>query len=157
MARELAGDGDLAKQLAATQADALGALEELRALAHGIYPAVLQEFRPAAALRALARGSPVPIELTDEGVGRSSEAIEAAIYFCAREAIQNTAKHAGPGAKVAVTLAHRQDAIEFTVNDRVKALGPRRLDLAPLNYFVPGPDDIITQIDTCSGQIIVQT
>jgi signal transduction histidine kinase len=117
MARELAGDGDLAKQLDATQADAIGALEELRALAHGIYPAVLQEFGPAAALRALARSSPGHIDVIDEGIGRSSEAIENAIYFCAREAIQNTAKHAGPGAKVAVTLAHIRSAIEFTVSD----------------------------------------
>ena len=63
------------------------------------------------------RSSPVPIEVTDEGIGRSSDAIEAAIYFCAREAIQNTAKHAGPGAKANVRLAHRDDAIEFTVSD----------------------------------------
>ena len=55
--------------------------------------------------------------MTDEGIGRSSDAIEATIYFCAREAIQNTAKHAGRGAKANVTLAHRDDAIEFTVSD----------------------------------------
>jgi signal transduction histidine kinase len=117
MARELADSEDLAKQLDATQEDALGALEELRALARGIYPGVLHELGPGAALRSLARSSPVPIEVTDEGIGRSSDAIEAAIYFCAREAIQNTAKHAGPGANVTVTLTHRQDAIEFTVSD----------------------------------------
>ena len=117
MARELAGDGDLAKLLGATQADALGALEELRALAHGIYPAVLQELGLAAALRSLARSTPVPIEVTDDGIGRSSEAIEAAIYFVASEAVQNAAKHAGPGANVTVTLARHEDAIEFTVSD----------------------------------------
>ena len=117
IAREQVDSEDLAEQLDAIQTDALGALEELRALAHGIYPAVLQEFGPAAALRALARSSPVPIELIDTGVGRSSDAIEAAIYFCAREAIQNTAKHGGPGAKVTVTLAHHHDAIVFTITD----------------------------------------
>ena len=55
--------------------------------------------------------------MTDDGIGRASDAIEAAIYYCAREAIQNTAKHAGPGANVAVTLAHHHDAIEFAVTD----------------------------------------
>ena len=117
MAREPADSADLAKQLDAIEADAVAALEELRALAHGIYPDVLHALGPAAALSSLARSSPVPIEVTDDGIGRSSDTIEAAIYFCAREAIQNTAKHAGRGAKATVTLAHRDDAIEFTVSD----------------------------------------
>ena len=117
MAREPADGADLAKQLDAIEADAVGALDELRALARGIYPEILHEFGPAAALSSLVRSSPVPIEVTDEGIGRSSDAIEAAIYFCAREAIQNTAKHAGAGAKANVRLAHRDDAIEFTVSD----------------------------------------
>ena len=46
----------------------------------------------------LALRSPVPIRVVDEGVGRSPAVIEAAIYFCVREAIQNAAKHAGAGA-----------------------------------------------------------
>jgi signal transduction histidine kinase len=50
-------------------------------------------------------------------MGRASESIEAAIYFCAREAIQNAAKHAGAGAKVTVTLARSSRSIEFTVSD----------------------------------------
>ena len=79
--------------------------------------AVLHELGPAAALRSLARSSRSQLTVTDEGIGRSSDAIEAAIYFCAREAIQNTAKHAGPGAKVTVTLADRENTIQFTVSD----------------------------------------
>lgn len=116
-ARQLADSDDLAKQLDATQKHADAAVSELRALAHGIYPGVLHELGPVAALRDLSINSTVPIKVTDDGVGRSSDAIEAAIYFCAREAIQNTAKHAGPGAKVAVSLAHRDHAIQFTVTD----------------------------------------
>ena len=117
MARELAGTEDLANQLDATRKDAEAAVEELRALARGIYPVVLKELGLAAALRSLARSSPVPIGVTDDGIGRSSDAIEAAIYFVASEAIQNSGKHAGPDAKVAVTLARTEDTIEFTVSD----------------------------------------
>jgi signal transduction histidine kinase len=124
MARELADDEDLAKQLDATQRDAEAAVAELRALAHGIYPVLLRDLGPAAALRDLSGSSPVPLTVTDDGIGRSSDAIEATIYFCAREAIQNTAKHAGPGATVAVTLAHREDAIEFTVTDDGAGMPP---------------------------------
>jgi signal transduction histidine kinase len=117
LARELAGSEDLAKQLDATQESAEAAVAELRALAHGIYPVVLRDLGPAAALRDLSDSSPVSIEVIDEGIGRSSDAIEAAIYFCAREAIQNTAKHAGPSATATVILAHHDEAIEFTVSD----------------------------------------
>jgi signal transduction histidine kinase len=125
IARELAGTEDLANQLDATKKDAEAAIEELRALAHGIYPAVLQEYGVAAALRSLAHGSPVPIRVTDDGIGRSSSAIEAAIYFVACEAIQNSGKHAGPSAKVAVTLTRNGDAIEFTVSDDGAGMTPR--------------------------------
>lgn len=116
-ARELAGHGELIKRLDATQRDAEAALEEVRALAHGIYPAELHDLGLAHALRSLALRSPVPIYVADEGVGRASPAVEAAIYFCVREAIQNAAKHAGAGVTVTVTLARRVDAIEFTVSD----------------------------------------
>ena len=116
-AREIAEDAELLKRLDATQRDAEAALGEIRALAHGIYPAELHDLGLACALRSLAFRSPLPIRVVDEGVGRSSAAIEAAIYFCVREAIQNAAKHAGPGVNVTVTLGRRRDAIEFMVND----------------------------------------
>ena len=123
-ARELADSEDLAKQLDATQKNAQAAMEELRALAHGIYPGVLHDLGPAAALRDLSSSSPIRIKVTDDGIGRSSDAIEAAIYFCAREAIQNSAKHAGPDANVTVTLAHRQDAIQCTITDDGTGIPP---------------------------------
>ena len=126
LARELADSEALAKQLDATQKTAEEAIEELRALAHGIYPGVLHEDGPAAALRDLSSSSQVPITVIDEGIGRSSDAIEAAIYFCAREAIQNTAKHAGPGANVTVALTHHQETIEFTVRDDGAGMPPER-------------------------------
>jgi signal transduction histidine kinase len=149
MAREPADSADLIKQLDAIQADAVGALEELRALAHGIYPDALHLLGPGAALRSLARSSPVPIEVTDESIGRSSDAIEAAIYFCAREAIQNTAKHAGPGAKVNVTLAHRDRAIEFTVSDDGIGM-PRGRDMDGV-----GTTSMRDRIEAVGGQLAI--
>jgi len=127
-ARELADDRELIRRLDATQRDAEAALEEIRALAHGIYPVELHDLGLGYALRSLALRSPVPIHVVDEGVGRSSAVIEAAIYFCVREAIQNAAKHAGIGATVTVRLARRADAIEFTVSDDGAGL-PRDVEL----------------------------
>ena len=116
-ARELAHDEELIERLDAAQRDAQAAVQEIRALAHGIYPSELHDLGLAYALRSLALRSPLPIRVVDRGIGRLSAVIEAAIYFCAREAIQNAVKHAGAGATVTVTLARLRDAIEFTISD----------------------------------------
>jgi signal transduction histidine kinase len=85
------------------------ALAELRALARGIHPAILTEAGLAAALRTLARESPVPVSATIELDGRLPEPVEAAAYFLAAEALTNVAKYAGADAVMmtAVTDAGR--------------------------------------------------
>jgi len=124
MARELADRPELIRQLDSIANQAESALTELRALARGIYPGWLRDFGPAFALRAMADTFSLPVRVRDEGMGRTSEAIEAAIYFCAREAMQNAAKHAGESARVTVTLARRQELIEFTVSDDGAGMSP---------------------------------
>jgi signal transduction histidine kinase len=114
--RAAAGE-DLTAELSDIEVDAAGAAEELRALAHGIYPTVLRESGLGDALHSVAVTAPIRIEVHDEGIGRSSPAIEAAIYFCALEAIQNATKHAGPGARVEVNLTKRHKAIQFSITD----------------------------------------
>jgi signal transduction histidine kinase len=61
--------------------------------------------------------APIPIHVTDEGIGRSTPEIETAIYFCSLEAIQNAVKHAGPQARVTVSLARRPGEIQFAIGD----------------------------------------
>jgi signal transduction histidine kinase len=125
-ARTLVDRADLASELDAIQEAAEAALDELRTLARGIYPSTLRDLGPAAALRTLAQRSPVPIRVIDEGIGRASAPIEAALYFCAREAIQNATKHAGPGASVTATLARRQrGTIDVTISDDGVGISPK--------------------------------
>jgi signal transduction histidine kinase len=50
-------------------------------------------------------------------VGRFPQEVEAAVYFCCLEALQNAAKHAGDGARATVTLERRAEALAFTVAD----------------------------------------
>ena len=123
-ARTLVDRADLASELDALQEAAEAALDELRTLARGIYPSTLRDLGPAAALHTLGLRSPMPIRVLDEGIGRASAAIEAAIYFCAREAIQNATKHAGPGASVTATLARRRGAIDLTISDSGVGMSP---------------------------------
>jgi signal transduction histidine kinase len=124
IARGLVDRDDLARHLEAIQDAADAALDELRTLARGIHPATLRDHGPAAALRALAIHSLIPIEVIDEGIGRSSPTIEAALYFCAREAIQNATKHAGPAADVTVRLARRRGATQLTIVDDGVGMSP---------------------------------
>ena len=107
-------------QLAA-QLDAIGtqseeAIEDLRALAHGIYPPTLQDFGLGGALRAFAMTAPTPaMEVDDEGIGRCSPTVEAAIYFSVTEAVQNATKHAGSHARVTITLGRDEQRVHFAV------------------------------------------
>jgi len=90
--------------------DLQGAVQELRDLAHGIYPPVLMDRGLVAALESAAARSTLPVRVVAGGdVGRCPQDVEAAVYFCCLEALQNAAKHAGEGAAVTVTLERRTD------------------------------------------------
>jgi signal transduction histidine kinase len=98
------------------QADATGALENLRDLARGIYPPLLADLGLAAALNAQASKSPVPLTVEADGIGRFGQETEAAVYFCCLEALQNTAKYAhAPHARIC--LQARNGTLRFTVSD----------------------------------------
>ena len=69
------------------------ALEELRRLARGIHPRLLTEAGLGAALRSLADGFPVPVDLEVE-TPRLPRVVEAAAYFVCAEGLANVAKYA---------------------------------------------------------------
>ena len=69
-------------------------LDELRETSRGIHPAVLSEGGLPPALRALARRSAVPVELTVDLGCRLPEQVEVAAYYVVSEALANAAKHA---------------------------------------------------------------
>jgi signal transduction histidine kinase len=70
------------------------AITELRELARGIHPSVLDQGL-GTALATLAARSSVPVELVTDLSGRPSAAIETIAYFCAAELLTNVAKHSG--------------------------------------------------------------
>jgi hypothetical protein len=65
-------DGKLAADLNAISSETAAAVEELRALAHCIYPPALRLFGLVDALRAFAMTAPIPIRIVENGVGRCS-------------------------------------------------------------------------------------
>ena len=116
LARQLLGDGgqapedgpqhaDVASLLEEMQADVRETIAQVRDLAHGIYPPLLRQAGLPEALRAAATRSPNAVTVQVDGVdGRHEADVEAALYFCALEALQNIAKHA-PDAGAAVRLS----------------------------------------------------
>jgi signal transduction histidine kinase len=84
-----------AKQtLAELKVDTDEALETLRDLARGIYPPLLADKGLVAALESQARKATLPVEVDADGVGRYPQEVEAAVYFCCLEALQNVQKYA---------------------------------------------------------------
>ncbi len=91
-------------------------VQELRDLAHGIYPPLLMDNGLPEALRAVAMRSPLDVSALAEGIGRFSPDIEAAVYFCCLEALQNAAKHA-PDSRVELRVWEEEGGLLFTVSD----------------------------------------
>ena len=119
MAQQLVerGDSDRAAELLQqVVADTTDAVESLRDLAHGIYPPLLEAEGLEAALESRARKAPVAVSVFARGLGRYSAEVEAAVYFCVLEAIQNTVKYARAD-KVNVTLRQENGRLVFEVAD----------------------------------------
>jgi signal transduction histidine kinase len=98
------------------QADANDALENLRDLARGVYPPLLADKGLSAALEAQARKAPMPVRVHADGTGRYPAEVEATVYFCALEALNNVAKYA-IASEATVSIAPRDGTLMFTVTD----------------------------------------
>ena len=104
-----------AAMLAEARSDLIQALKELRDLAHGVYPEILASDGVPAALKSASGARMSRIECRQ--FDRYATEVEAAIYFCCLEAIQNAAKHAGEGAKIWVSLDGGGADLQFEVRD----------------------------------------
>ena len=97
-----------AEALVTTASEQLAqSLEELRELARGIHPAVLEHGLDSA-LESLASRSPVPTAVFCDGSERLPEQLELALYFVACEALANVAKYAQATARVGARVARAE-------------------------------------------------
>jgi len=120
----IARDPDKARHmLSELQADTTDALDNLRDLARGIYPPLLADQGLAAALEAQARKSPVAVSLDADGLGRYPQEVEAAVYFCVLEALQNIAKYA-QASSASILLALSNGRLRFVVEDDGRGFDP---------------------------------
>jgi signal transduction histidine kinase len=124
------GPADLQRTLELVEAAHRGAKEaivELRELARGIHPSVLDQGL-GTALATLAARSGVPVELVTDLPERPSAAIETIAYFCAAELLANAAKHSG-AQRVTLEVVNGSGRLRVRVSDdgcggaRVEARG----------------------------------
>jgi signal transduction histidine kinase len=110
--------GRLPARLRELERNAEEALDELRALAHGVCPPLLTDRGIANALEAAAHRSTTPVAVGAHGVGRYPPEVETAVYFVALEALQNIDKHALRAAHASVDLDGRGGReLRFVVHD----------------------------------------
>ncbi len=107
------------------------ALEDLRSLAHGVYPPLLADLGLEKALRAAATRSTVKVEFEVLDLPRYSPELEGAVYFCMLEALQNAQKHAPAARRIVMSLdGGTPSELRFGVRDDG--------DGAPGGEIVPG-------------------
>ncbi len=149
-------DPSTAEELATTASDELAqSLHELRELARGIHPAVL-DHGLAAALESLASRSPVPATLRYETDEPLPAPVELAGYFVASEALTNVAKYAqATSASVRVTRAGGRAIIEIA-DDGIGGADPTRgSGLRGLNDRVEALDGTLRVVSPAGGGTVV--
>jgi signal transduction histidine kinase len=112
---ETDGDAPTGSLLTAATGQAQAALDELRELAHGIYPAILTEAGLAAALATVADAAPLPVEIRDAAQGRYPAAVETATYLLVTEALQDAAVR--DASHAVVSVARDGGRLVVTVQD----------------------------------------
>jgi signal transduction histidine kinase len=151
MAREKLDDDDDAtvrELIDAAHRNAVDALADLRDLARGIHPPVLDNGL-ASALDSLAASSAIPASVTASIGPRPAPAIETIAYFCAAELIANATKHSF--------------ANQITINISTKRAGVLRLDVS--DDGIGGADvtrgsglsGLVQRVSTVDGRVDVSS
>jgi len=147
----LAQDPDRVKEMAGRLRGAVqDALDDLRDLARGIYPPLLADKGLAAALEAQARRAAVATTVHADGVGRYPQEVEAAVYFCALEALQNVAKYA-EASSASVRLTQRDGDLMFEIEDDGRGFD------ATLTRRGTGLQGMADRLDAIGGTLTVRS
>ncbi|WP_433221942.1 DUF4118 domain-containing protein [Dactylosporangium sp. CS-047395] len=102
------------------------AVDDLREVARGIHPTMLAVGGLPPALKALARRSPVPVDLDLRACPRMHPVLEVAAYHVVSEALTNAARHAG-ATEVQVRAVSDESALHLSIrDDGVGGADPRR-------------------------------
>ena len=119
------GDTEASAALEGFGDDVENAINDVRDLAHGIYPALLTSNGLCAALTSAAGRAAPGVTVHGHNLRRCRPEVETAVYFSCLAALDNAAKHAGAG-QVSIRLTDTGDALRFTVRDSGAGFDPSR-------------------------------
>ena len=141
---------DLADQLSDLAVEAQTAVDEIRALAKGIYPPLLESEDLVSAIKAHAAASPVPVEILASGIGRYPRDVESAAYFAALEAMTNAISH-GRATHVAIDVQAAPGHLSVTVSDDGSGFDSDHTELGV------GLVNIRDRIEALGGELVVNS
>jgi signal transduction histidine kinase len=127
------------------------ALDDIRDLAHGIYPSVLSDLGLAYALADVARRLPVQVTLRVDLPCRVPPDVETAVYFCCVEALQNVAKHCGADTHAELSLSEVPDGLRFVLADSGPGFDPA---LAANSHGITGMRD---RLEAIGGRLTIRS
>jgi signal transduction histidine kinase len=118
----IAGESDAGASAIRSELDGIGenldeAIDELREVAHGLYPPVLSRMGLLNALEHVRYHATTHVAIDAAGIGRHPVELESTLYYCCLEAIQNATKHGGPAVRISVALREDADSLSFEVTD----------------------------------------
>ncbi|MGH7685931.1 MAG: histidine kinase [Candidatus Dormibacteria bacterium] len=152
LAEMLAGKDPEKARATITQlkADTDEALETLRDLARGIYPPLLAEKGLPTALQSQARKATLPVTVEADGIGRYPQEVEATVYFCVLEALQNVQKYAQASHAV-VHLREHDGALSFEVEDDGNGFDVETVRMGA------GLTNMTDRLDAIDGTIVIRS
>ena len=126
------------------------ALETLRDLARGIYPPLLAEKGLVTALESQARKATLSVTVDAKDIGRYPQELEATVYFCVLEALQNVQKYA-QATHACVRLLDTDGALLFEVEDDGRGFD------AALTAKGSGLTNMIDRVDSVGGVVTIRS
>jgi two-component system, NarL family, sensor kinase len=144
------GAGRIATLLEQLVAETDDAVDALRDLAGGVYPPVLEAEGLGPALSVQVGKSMLPVTLHASGLGRYGREIEATVYFCVLEALQNATKYA-KATSAHVRLEERDGLLRFEVSDDGVGFDPSENDRGS------GLRGMADRLDTVGGSMEVRS
>ena len=90
-----------------------------------------------------------PCDVNLQGLGRYPASIEAALYFCCSEALQNAAKHGGPGTTVEITAHADDQMLTLTISDTGRGFDPATIGT--------GLTNMTDRLSAIGGDLIIDT
>jgi signal transduction histidine kinase len=145
MGKDLDRAADMVDQL---KVEANETVESLRALARGLFPPLLGEKGIVAALNSHITKMAIPatIEAGSMTQERFTPDVEAGVYFCVREALQNASKYA-PEAPITLYFASGEDRLQFTVKDEGPGFDPETAQRGM------GSQTMVDRIEALGGEL----